>query len=155
MTEYKIQKLTKKYLPYFSKIMQKRWDLKKEEADNEARKYLAHDGKMAGWVVLFNEEPVGTALFDIDNKDVTDKYSPWLSLLWIEPEHRGKSLGITLTRKRMDYARKQGYKVVYLDTVDAREYHKKQGWEEVEEIDYHGEKDNIMKWDLSKTFPKK
>lgn len=130
-----------------------RWNYKKEIADYEAKQYLVPNCERAGWIVLYKNKPIGTALFDVNNEDVSIKYSPWLFLLWIEPEHRGYNLGIELTKKRLNYAKKCGYKIVYIDTIDAEEYHKKLGWEKIEEINYLGQKNVIMMWDLSKKFP--
>ena len=68
MGEYLVTKLTEKYLYYVSKIMQERWDLKKDVADLEARKYLANNEKQAGWIALHKSVPIGVGLFDIENK---------------------------------------------------------------------------------------
>jgi predicted N-acetyltransferase YhbS len=149
MKDYKIQKLTKRHVNYVSTIMQKRWDLKKEEADKEAIGYVVNDSNRAGWIVLYKNESIGTGLFDVENRDVYEKYSPWLFLLWIEPKYRGNNLGIELTKKRMKHAKKHGYKIIYLDTTGAEMYHKKLGWEKIEVV----EKNTIMKWDLAKKFP--
>jgi len=50
-----------------------------------------------------------------------------------------------LTKIRLQRARKVGYDTVYLDTVNAKLYHLKYGWEVVKEIIYKGELDTIMK----------
>lgn len=151
----KIRRITKRDLGYISRVMQKRWDLKREEAEVEARRYLTHGKKHACWVVVDGDKPVGTGLFDYTNKDVTDKYHPWLSLLWLEPKYRGHSIGVRMTRIRMEYARKWGYRYVYLDTTEAMPYHLKRGWRKIDKASWHGEADNIMMYDLRKRFPSK
>ena len=133
--------------------MQKRWDLDKNVADFDAKKYLMSNKEKAGWIILNNKTPIGCGLFDYYNSDVSEKHHPWLLLLWIEPNHRGHKLGIQLTKKRMSYAKRHGYKIVYLDTTEAEKYHEKLGWKKIDEINYHGEKDIIMKFNLSKKFP--
>ncbi len=63
-------------------------------------------------------------------------------------------LGIKLTKKGMEHARKYGYKTIYLDTTDALPYHLKLEWKVICIIDYLEEPDIIMAYDLSGPFPK-
>lgn len=149
----KVKPLSPKDLPYVSSIMQKRWGVSSEWADKEAQRFLVSDKNTAGFCVHDNDKTIGVGLFDLHNDDVSKDYGPWLYLLWVDPEYRGHNLGIELTKKRMEHARKYGYSEIYLDTTDALAYHKKLGWKEVCVVDYEGEVDHIMKYDLSKDFP--
>ena len=151
-----INPISEQDVPYITKIMQNRWEYPHEKALEEVRAHLVQNKEMGGFCV-HNEhrEPVGVGLFSIYNEDVSTKYSPWMYLLWIEPEYRGNDLGILLTQKRMDYARSHGYREVYIDTVDAIPYHHTLGWKDIEIVSRNGEKITIMRWDLSESFPKK
>lgn len=149
----KIKPLLPGDIPYVSSIMQKRWGVSLEWANEEAKRFLIADKNTAGFCVHDNNKTVGVGLFDLHNDDVSKDYGPWLYLLWVDPEYRGHSIGIELTKKRMEHAKKYGYNEIYLDTTDALEYHKKLGWKEVCVVDYEGEVDHIMKYDLSKDFP--
>ncbi|MEN9338525.1 MAG: hypothetical protein RI945_250 [Candidatus Parcubacteria bacterium] len=151
--DFKIQPISLEDISYVSDIMQKRWNVSEEWADEEAKRFLENDKYTAGFCVYVENTIAGVGLFDLHNEDVSKDYGPWLYLLWIDPEYRGHKLGIELTKKRMDHARKYGYTEVYLDTTDALEYHKKLGWEDVCIVDYEGEVDHIMKYDLLKSFP--
>lgn len=140
-------------VPYVSSIMQKRWNVSSDWADEEVKRFLVSDKNTAGFCVHVENAVIGVGLFDLHNDDVSKDYGPWLYLLWVDPKYRGHNLGIELTKKRMDHARTYGYTEVYLDTTDALEYHKKLGWEDVCIVDYEGEVDHVMKYDLSKKFP--
>lgn len=155
MKEYKIVKATKKHLKYIYGIMQKRWGLSKSDAHDESSKYVVNNKDNVAWVVVFRDKPVGMGIYDHKNEDVSKKYSPWIFLLWVEPKHRGQGIGIKLTKKIMNHAKKLGHKVIYLDTIDALQYHLKLGWEKIEDANYHGEKTIIMKYELNKRFPLK
>jgi GNAT superfamily N-acetyltransferase len=149
-----IKPLSIEDLPYVSSIMQTRWGVDSKWADKEAKRFLVADKNTAGFCVHDNKKTIGVGLFDLHNDDVSKDYGPWLYLLWVDPKYRGHNLGVELTKKRMEHARKHGYTEVYLDTTDALEYHKKLGWEYVCTVNYEGEVDRIMKSDLTKDFPR-
>lgn len=155
MKEFQIQPIGLADLVYVSSIMQKRWDVSAEWADREARRFLIADADTAGFCVHHEDTIIGVGLFDRHNDDVSVKYGPWLYLLWVEPEYRGHNLGIELTKKRMEHARNHGYTEIYLDTTETAPYHRVLGWEDVTVVQYEGEPDLIMKYDLSKEFPVK
>lgn len=150
---FDILPIATKDLDYVSKVIQMRWHTSPEWAIEEAKKHLAHDALTTGFCVHYKNDPVGVGLFNLKNDEVTTDYGPWLYLLWIDPEYRGNDLGIELTRERMKHARKHGYAEIYLDTSDARPYHRKLGWEDITTVLYEGAPVKIMKYDLSKDFP--
>lgn len=154
MQDFDIQPLSEKDIPYVSRIMQMRWDVSPEWAQKEIEKFLIPTKERVVFCVHHEGNTVGVGLFDIHMDDVSLDYGPWLSLLWVDPEYRGHDLGIALTQKRMDHARKYGHKEVYIDTMDAEQYHLANGWEKVADILYKGEPDVILKYDLSKEFPR-
>lgn len=139
--------------PFVSGIMQRRWKVPGSWSDRESARFLAGDRTAAGFVARADGRTVGVGLFDIRNDDVSEKYGPWFYLLWVEPEYRGHSIGIGLTRARMDHARKFGYEKVFLDTSDAPEYHLAMGWKPVETVMFEGKETLIMSYDLKDPFP--
>lgn len=149
-----IDLISEKDLPYVARIIHDRWGYDYDQALIEASAYLANDERFSGFCVHADtHETVGVGLFSCDNDDVSQKYSPWLYLLWVDPPYRGNGLGIRITKKRMDHARLHGYKKIYIDTYDATAYHRNLGWEEVETIIFKGRQTTIMEWDLSEPFP--
>jgi GNAT superfamily N-acetyltransferase len=144
----KIEKISKKYLDYVVSIIQKRWGYSHKSAVEQANYWLKNTNYSICFVGIIKGEPMATAVFDKHQEDVDPNLSPWNTLLFVEPRYRGKGYGQKLTRKRFEYAKKLGYKRVYLDTTDSFWYHKKMGWKIVKKINYKGEKDSIMKFDL-------
>lgn len=154
MVKFKINPITLADVEYVASIMHNRWEIPYENAVEGTMRYLAMDKEFAGFCIHIEGRTVGVGLFGLHNDDVSTEYGPWLYLLWVEPEFRGNNLGIEITKKRMEYARKLGYKEVYLDTDDAIMYHKMLGWEEVSTRIYKGSPVTIMRWDLEKEFSK-
>ena len=64
--------------------------------------------------------------------------------MWVEPEHRGNGYGWKLTQKRFEWAKEHGYDIVYLDTINAMDYHLKMGWELIETIEENSYNKFIM-----------
>ncbi len=153
MPEFDTQPIAERDIEYVAHIMSKRWGTSLEWSRKETALYLAQDAISAGFCIHHEGNTVGVGLFSLHNEDVSTEYGPWLYLLWVDPEYRGYDLGILLTQKRMEHARKMGYKEIYLDTVDAAPYHKALGWEEVGTVRWEDNPILIMKWDLAKEFP--
>lgn len=124
-----------------------RWDASQSEAAAKAVSYLQQNDDSLCLVLVKDGRPVGTGIFD-KNNEVEVALSPWLVGLYVEPDQRGNGYGLVLTEARIDYARGFGYKQIYLDTVNAREYHERHGWKYVCDGNYRGEKTEIMMLDL-------
>jgi GNAT superfamily N-acetyltransferase len=100
------------------------------------------------FVAEYDGIPVGMGAFQIDN-DVNIDLHPWCLGLWVRPEYRGNNIGRKLSLKRFAWARKLGYKKIYLDTVNAEGYHKKFGWKNTGLVGYYqGTPTIIMEYDL-------
>lgn len=153
MADFKIQPIHEEDFEYVSLVMQKRWGLSPLEAEKETRRYLADDEIAAGFCAHCDGRTVGVGLFDRFNTEISKEYSPWLLLLWVEPEFRGNDIGIMLTQARMNHARRHGYNEVFIDTNDALDYHLKLGWEKVIPALWNSEPVWILRFDLSKSFP--
>ena len=74
-----------------------------------------------------DSKPVGTvALWRSDLLSRQD-LTPWLALLYVEPESRGRHIGAMLQKEVLRYAKTLGYPAVYLYT-DLINYYEKTGW---------------------------
>lgn len=142
-----IIELKYEYVEYVSEIIMKRWNQSKESALEEIQRWINHEDDSICFVGIIDKKPMATGVFDTIS-DVDFSIPCWNTLLWVEPENRGNDYGRLLTQKRFDHAKKLGYKTVYLDTVNAKNYHLKFGWIILREFDKEGEHYTIMKHDL-------
>ena len=144
----RIVEIKPKYADYVSNIISIRWEIYKGEYAHIVPCYLSKKKESKCFVAVENGKPIGMGAFHINN-DVEVDLHPWCAGLWVEPEKRGNGIGHRFTLKRFAWARKLGYKVIYLDTVDAEEYHLKFGWRYTGIIGlFHGEPTTIMEHDL-------
>jgi ribosomal protein S18 acetylase RimI-like enzyme len=72
-----------------------------------------------------------------DRARVQDEAACEMKRLWVRPEFRGRSVGLALAQELIAYARAQGYRAMYLDTVpgamqSANGIYKKLGFQSVE-----------------------
>ena len=132
---------------YVVSIIEKRWQLSKEDANFEFNRWLANDKNSICYVGTINNIPMATGVFDT-NIDEEIGITPYNTLLWVEPQCRGNSYGIKLRNIRFKWAKEKGYKEVFLDTHSSREYHEKNGWEFIKHIQYKNLKMSIMKYNL-------
>lgn len=133
---------------YVNSIIHKRWEIYEGEYSHIVPGYLSKKNESKCFVAIKNKKPIGMGAFHVSN-DVGVDLHPWCAGLWVEPKYRGNGIGHKLTLKRFAWARKLGYKVIYLDTVDAEEYHLKFGWRYTGITGlFHDEPTIIMEHDL-------
>lgn len=154
-----ITTLKPEYVDYVLGIIMKRWEVSKEEAQLEIDRWIVNKDESICFVGIIDDKPMATGVFETYS-DVDTTIPCWNTLLWVEPEHRGKGYGEKMSETRFEYARRRGYKTIYLDTVNAKDYHLKTkfDWEIVREFDKNNEHYTIMKRDISdfkvyKRFP--
>jgi GNAT superfamily N-acetyltransferase len=135
------------HIEYVAGIIMNRWDVSKEYATTEIKRWILNKDNSICFVGIVDGKPMATGVFETIS-DVDESIPCWNTLLWVEPEHRGKGYGILLSNKRFEYAKTRGYETVYLDTIHAKDYHLKFGWEIINEFDKDGEHYIIMKYDL-------
>ena len=144
----RIVEIKPKYADYVSDIISRRWEIYKGEYAHIVPGYLSKKKESKCFVAVADGIPIGMGAFHISN-DVGVDLHPWCAGLWVEPEYRGNGIGHKLTLKRFAWARKLGYKIIYLDTIDAEEYHLKFGWKYTGIIGtFHGEPTTIMEHKL-------
>ena len=144
----KIVEIESEYADYVRNIIRIRWELVENEYSHIVDNYFSRVDSSKCFVAVEGKTPIGMGTFHISN-DVGVDLHPWCIGLWVEPEKRGHGIGYKLTLKRFDWARKLGYKKIYLDTVEAEPYHLKFGWKRTGIIGtYHGEPTIVMEHDL-------
>jgi len=141
--EIDIVEINESHRDYVTSIIRNRWNVSAEESNDEFNRWLRNDRDSICYVCLHENSPVATAVFDTVREEILD-ISPYNTLLWVEPEFRGNNIGRILTEKRFEWALSKGYKIIYLDTLDAMEYHKKQGWTYLRSVKHNDKEYSIM-----------
>src|ERR1035437_1863963 len=145
-----ITQLRPEHIDYVVNIIMDRWDDSKETALLEIERWLANKDNSICFVGIIDGKPMATGVFETFST-VDESIPCWNTLLWVEPKHRGNDYGKMMTEKRFEYAQRLGFKTIYLDTVNAKDYHLKCGWETIRTFDKNNEHYTIMKYDFNET----
>jgi GNAT superfamily N-acetyltransferase len=129
---------------YVTFIIKKRWNVTDEEAQHEFNRWLKNDQDSICYVGIKNSQLMATGAFDTVRDEGGLDISPYNTLLWVEPEYRGNGYGIQLSEIRYKWALDHNYKIIYLDTIDAYDYHIKMGWTLNRKLTHNGEDYSIM-----------
>ncbi len=124
------------YTSFVAKTIIRRWDVTEKQAWNYIYDYILKKNNSNCFVSVDGKVPVGMGTFHVNN-DIGVDLHPWCIGLWVKPNYRGNGIGIRITLKRFDWARKLGYKKIYLDTINAEKYHLKFGWKNTNIIGYY------------------
>jgi GNAT superfamily N-acetyltransferase len=83
-------------------------------------------------------ELLGSA--DVVHHDLPDRpdLTPWLSCVYVAPEHRGKGVGSALTRRAVEEAGRLGAPTLYLCTWERESLYRTLGWTTLERFTAHG-----------------
>jgi GNAT superfamily N-acetyltransferase len=82
--------------------------------------------------------PVGTCLLVESEIEPNHDVSPWLTGLFVVPEHRRKGAGAVLVRAIEDQARQREFSRLYLHTTDAVGFYESLGWEVMDRTNWKG-----------------
>ena len=140
----KIIEINESHRSYVTSIIQLRWNVQNEEANVEFDRWLINDKDSICYVGLINNMPMATGVFDTERDGEGLDISPYNTLLWVEPQYRGNGYGELLSKIRYKWAIDHNYKVIYLDTIDAYDYHNKRGWILNKKLTHNGENYSIM-----------
>lgn len=135
MDKFKVVEINCNCINYVSNVIHRRWNVSINTALKFTDNYVRNVNDSNCYVAFANNIPIGMGVFQLDN-DVDIDISPWCIGLWVEPEYRGNGLGYKITQRRFRWARKLGYKNIYLDTEKAEKYHEKFGWKKTGDICY-------------------
>lgn len=97
------------------------------------------------FIALEVDELVGNICLVAEEVPDRPQYSPWISRIYVSPEHRGKSIGKALIDRSKEALRQQGYPELYLLTEDKGPYYAKMGWTTVEVYQLNNHNVEIMR----------
>lgn len=133
------------YTEYAASIIKERWKVSDEYVSKKIQKYLSNQDNSICFIAIINNTPIGLGVFENTSSIDKDLFG-WNCLLYIEPEYRGNNYGNLLTEKRFEHAISLGYKEIYLDTYNAKDYHLKFNWIPIKEIKTERGIQTIMKY---------
>lgn len=121
----------------------------------EAGKHLAHimrDNQLRDWESVFAALDGGSiaGFCTLLNTDFypENRYSPWISTIFVGEEYRGRHISRRMIEAAMDYARSQGFARVYIPS-DITGLYEKYGFEKIDELkNYAGDVDGIFARDI-------
>ena len=113
---------------FVRRILERRWHVSQIQSYWFVKNYLCKKSNCNCWVALKGKARAGMGAFHVDN-DIGVDLHPWCIGLWVNERYRGDNIGWLITEKRFEWARSLGYDKIYLDTVNAENYHKKFGCE--------------------------
>ena len=93
-------------------------------------------------------EPVGTCLLVESEIEPNHDVSPWLSGLFVIPEHRRQGVGAALVRAIEDQARRRESSRLYLYTSAAVGFYERLGWEVLDRTNWKRVYTALMARDL-------
>lgn len=99
-------------------------------------------------VVYRAARPVGTASLLRHDMDIRPELHPWLASVYVVPELRGRGIGTRLVERAQGEARRLGVAALYLFTPDRAGFYRRLGWEELETLVYHGERETLMRLEV-------
>ena len=136
---------TREHITQLCHIVKRQWDWTDDDVVlNAICALVRQDDGAKAFVLLDGGNVVGTCFFDKGN-GVTTRFKPWLMALWVAPDFRGRGYGQNLANYAMAYARKLGFKQIFLDTEkSAKVYHLKHGWRKCSWTVYNGNRVEIM-----------
>ncbi len=77
-----------------------------------------------------------------------NRYSPWISSIFVDEGHRGARISGQMIEAVIEYAREQGFKRVYIPS-DMVGFYEKYGFTKIDELtNYGGDVDNIFARDI-------
>ena len=91
---------------------------------------------------------LGTASLKANDMDVLPELSPWLSSVYIHPDHRGTGIARALADEVEKIAKELGYKKLYVFNPIAQGVFKTMGWSVFKTITYAGKEMAILGKDI-------
>lgn len=77
-----------------------------------------------------------------------NRYSPWISSIFVDEQHRGKRLSGQMIEAVIEYARKQQFSAVYIPS-DRVGFYEQYGFERIDQLrNYAGDLDYIFKKEI-------
>lgn len=96
------------------------------------------------FVMLANDQPVGTASLVAQDLDLRPDLTPWLASVYVLPEWRGQGIAASLVRRVTSEADVCGTTRLHLFTPDQQPLYRRLGWTDHETLVHHGETVTLM-----------
>jgi len=93
-------------------------------------------------------EPIGACLMVESEFEPNHDVAPWLTGLFVTPEHRNEGAGSILVRAIEDQARQRGFSRLNLYTSEAAGFYARLGWSIVDRTNWRGVNATLMVRDL-------
>jgi GNAT superfamily N-acetyltransferase len=102
------------------------------------------------FVLLVDEQPVGTASLIADDLDERPSLTPWLAGVFVIPEARGRGHVVHLIQAVETACRSAGVGTLWLHTANAERVYARAGWHTVEVVERQGRRPvTLMRRDLT------
>lgn len=96
------------------------------------------------FAAVANHEIVGFCTFLKTDFYPENKYSPWISTIFVKEPFRGRHISEKMINRVIKYAKKVGFPRVYIPS-DITGFYEKFGFEKIDElVNYNGDTDNIF-----------
>jgi GNAT superfamily N-acetyltransferase len=99
---------------------------------------VARLGPPQFFVLLVNDEPVGTSSLVTSDLDERPELTPWLANVFVAPKARRRGHVIPLIRVVEDVCRSAGIATLWLHTEHADHIYARAGWQRVETVERAG-----------------
>jgi GNAT superfamily N-acetyltransferase len=100
------------------------------------------------FVLLVDDEPVGTASITAHDLEERPDLTPWLAGVFVVPEARGQGYAGQLVAAVEEEARRASISTLWLYTNTAERIYARVGWRTVETILHDGKPHALMRRDL-------
>ena len=122
-----------------------------ENCSWEAGKHLAFilkENNFLEWEAVFaaveDGEIIGFCTFLETDYYPENRYSPWISSIFVDEKFRGNKISFRLIENTIEYAKMQSFKKVYIPS-DMIGFYEKFGFIKIDElVNYGGDTDNIF-----------
>ncbi len=104
-----------------------------------------NENEMPITLIAHDERGVlGTASLNAVDMDILPEFTPWLSSVFVHPEHRGLGIAKTLAQEIEKIAKKMGYQKLYLFNPISHGVFEKLGWTVLKTIPVAGKEIAIL-----------
>ena len=96
------------------------------------------------FVVVAEDDILGFSTFMKEDFYPDNRYSPWISTIFVDEKYRGNRLSGKMIEKVIEYAKETGFEKVYIPS-DMKNFYEKYGFVEIDSLEnYAGDIDAIF-----------
>lgn len=110
--------------------------------------YIMRENKFQDWESVFaaieDNKIIGYCTFMKTDYYPENRYSPWISTLFVDESKRGNRVSLKIIETVIEYAKSKQFSKVYIPS-DMTGFYEKYGFEKIDELkNYGGDIDNIF-----------